>query len=204
MEINTSPRFRQTRCCFLISWIAATVTGFIFSLSLFAIGERPDLGGWQGVLGGGAIGLFQGLVLMRYQLEGKRWMLANAIAWGIAGTSSIGVVGWFAPEHLTALSSRLVYGIIEGLKIGAIAGFLQWLAMKPKHARLSPLWIFLSALIWGISLALGWVVGGELRHITNLFLSEAIGLTIAWTIVGFLTGIALNLLCLLPSMAAND
>jgi len=204
MKINAYPRFRQTRCCFLISWTAATVAGFLVSLSLFAIGERPDLGGWQGVLGGGAIGLFQGLVLMRYRLGGKRWMLANAIAWGIAGISPIGVVGWFAPEHLTALSSRLVYGIIEGMKIGAIAGFFQWLAMRNARTNLSALWILLNALIWGISLALGWVVGGELRQITNLFLSEAIGLTIAWTIVGFLTGIALSLLCFLPSMAAND
>jgi len=186
------PSFHRPGCFFVMVWAIATVLGFALSLSIVTIGERPDLGLWQGVLGGGIVGLTQGLILMRYRLGSGWWIVANTVAWGIAGASSIGAIGWFAPRGLTALPSRLIYGTFDGLKIGIIAGFSQWLALKQTASKFSASWIAWNTLAWILGLAFGWSIGGILRQITNLFISEVVGLIVTWTIVGLIGGIALG------------
>ncbi len=52
-------------------------------------------------------------------------------------------------------------------------------------------WILTSALGWGVGLAIGWSVGGILRLKSHLFLSELVGLTLAWVVVAAITGVAL-------------
>jgi hypothetical protein len=52
-------------------------------------------------------------------------------------------------------------------------------------------WILTSALGWGVGLAIGWSVGGILRLKSHLFLSELVGLTLAWVVVAAITGVTL-------------
>ncbi|MEB3360160.1 MAG: hypothetical protein VKK04_25770, partial [Synechococcales bacterium] len=167
---------------------------FCLSLSVLTIGERTDLGLWQGIWGGGMVGLLQAFLLMRYRLGGVWWLGANTIAWGIAGASTIGVVGWFAPAGLTAPILRLIYGAIAGLKIGLLTGFAQWFALRHTAPKFSPCWIALNAGAWIVGLGAGWAIAGVLRQVTNLFASEVVGLVIAWGVVGLVGGIALSLL----------
>ncbi len=184
--------FQSSRYLFSIAWIAATVLGFVVSLTVVVVGERSNLGLWQGLLGGGIIGLFQGLVLMGYGLRSGWWIVANALAWGVAGASSIGVVGWFAPAGLSLLSTRLVYGAFDGLKIGVMTGFAQWFAIRQSVPRFSTWWIVWNTVAWMIGLAAGWAIAGELRQVTNLFASEVFGLVVTWLIVGLMSGIVLS------------
>lgn len=190
--LHPQPPTQRPGCFFVIGWMIATVLGFILSLSMLVVGERPDLGLQQGFLGGSVVGLLQGLVLIRYRFRGGWWIVATALAWGIAGASSIGVVGWFAPRGLTILSSRLIYGAISGLKIGLIAGFVQWLSLRLTLPKFSISWIAWNTVAWMVGLASGWAIGGVLRRITNLFISELFGLTLAWLIVGLIGGVALS------------
>lgn len=191
---HSPPSAKRAGCCFIAGWITATMLGFVLSLLVFSIGERPDLGVWHGILGGGIIGLFQGLVLARYNLGGRWWFIANALAWGIAGMSSIGVVGWFAPSRLIGLPLRMIYGALEGLKIGIITGFVQWWVLKRTVATFPVAWITCNTLTWMVGLASGWAFGGVLRQMTNLFISEVVGLIVAWSIVSLISGVALSVL----------
>jgi hypothetical protein len=52
-------------------------------------------------------------------------------------------------------------------------------------------WIPLSAGIWAVAIALGWLVGGGLRAISHLFISEVIGLMVAWGAVAALSGLGM-------------
>jgi hypothetical protein len=40
-------------------------------------------------------------------------------------------------------------------------------------------------------LSVGWAFGGVMRQTTQLFLADVLGLTLTWTIVAGMTGIAL-------------
>ncbi|MGP1384757.1 MAG: hypothetical protein ACTS2F_14425 [Thainema sp.] len=191
-ETRSLPTFQGSRYLFSIAWIAATTLGFMLSLTVVVVGERSNLGLWQGLLGGGIVGLFQDLVLMGYGLRSGWWIVANALAWGVAGASSIGVVGWFAPDGLSLLSARLIYGAFDGLKIGVMTGFVQWFAIRQTVPRFSTWWIAWNAFAWMIGLAAGWAIARELRQVTNLFVSEVFGLVITWLIVGLINGIVLG------------
>lgn len=176
----------ESNCRIWLHWILVTFGGFLASLFWIEIGEKPDIGIIQGLIGGTLIGLTQLLVLKRYIFQAGWWVLANSLSWGLIGLSTS---GWVAPKTLHILP-RLLYGIIDGTQIGLLLGLGQWLVLRkqlPKAWR----WIVVSILGWSISLAIGWTVGGILRLVTRLFLGEVIGLAVTWILVSAITGIAL-------------
>ncbi|NEO28280.1 MAG: hypothetical protein F6K03_15715, partial [Kamptonema sp. SIO4C4] len=62
-----------------------------------------------------------------------------------------------------------------------------------RQVLLARWWVVLSALCWGMSLAVGWFVGGILRGLTHLFLGDVIGLGMTWVLVGGVTGWGLTI-----------
>ncbi|NER32009.1 MAG: hypothetical protein F6J89_31485, partial [Symploca sp. SIO1C4] len=50
------------RNTFWWQWVLVTLASFLVSLLLIEIGERPDIGTFEGVIGGSLIGLGQSLV----------------------------------------------------------------------------------------------------------------------------------------------
>ncbi|MDJ1177677.1 hypothetical protein PJF56_02250 [Roseofilum sp. BLCC_M91] len=177
---------------FGIQWTVHTLIGFLLSLLLIEIGERPDMGITEGFIGGAIVGLMQSMVLLPHLKHAGWWMVVSAICWGIMGWGDLGAIGWIAPRTLD-ISVRLIYGLWEGAKVGLVLGVGQYVLLShqvPQAWR----WILASVLDWAIALACGWALGGLLRLQFRQFLGDVMGLGCAWLIVGGLTGFALTLL----------
>ena len=132
---------------FWIEWIIATVLGFILSLLFVEIGEIPDVTAVSGAIGGGIIGLMQGLVLLGRADRLREWILVNAIAWGLMAKFGLGAIGWVAPRT-DFFVVRLTYGIVLGAIAGLISGIMQGLALR-NTIPLAYLWVILNTLGWG-------------------------------------------------------
>ena len=171
---------------FTWQWFLVTCIGFLISLLLLEIGEKPDLTWRDGMMGGTLIGCAQALVLCGSFRRSWRWILACALSWALMASVGLGVVGWFAPRT-QLLPLRLFYGAIWGTLAGAILGAGQAIVLKP-NVYFSERWIPFSMGCWGVALALGWAVGGILYSYTHVFLSDVIGLTVTWMIVAITTG----------------
>ncbi len=173
-------------------WVGCNIGGFLFSLVLIEIGERTDINIFEGMLGGAVIGIAQSFAL-RKKFRGRAWwVFVNIVSWGLLAITGIGAIGWMAPKT-QIIPLRIVYGILNGTLAGGGIGFAQWLLLKrqiPQAWR----WILAMSMAWAIGLAIGWTFGGVLRLATGLFLGDVIGLGIAWSVVGGITGIALIIL----------
>lgn len=156
------------------------------------IGVRPDVKALDGAIGGSAIGLAQWLVLRQRLKLARWWILVSLVSWGLIGSSSLGAIGWVAPRTLL-LKLRVTVGILDGTLVGTLIGIGQWFVIR-QQVKSASVWILANAIGWGIGLALGWTVGGLLRLATHTFLSELIGLAVAWIIVAAITGVTLVLL----------
>ena len=179
----------ETDWCFIVQWVLVTFGGFLLSLLLIEIGEKPDIGAIEGATGGAAIGLAQFLVLRQRISKAWGWILVSILIWGLMGGSGLGAVGWVAPRT-EQIGYRALYGAVHGAQLGMWMGASQWWILRkevPKAER----WIWVSSLCWAIGMALGWTVGGVLRLSTRLFLGEIVGLGVAWLVVGATTGVAL-------------
>ena len=179
----------KTSGSFCLKWLLVTLLGFVASLFWIEIGERPDIGVLEGIIGGTIIGFTQWLVLRRHLSSAWWWIIASLLGWGVMGLSSFGVIGWFAPRTMR-LFPRLVYGIVDGATLGLILGMAQWWVLR-QYVTQAWGWIFANSLNWSISLAVGWIIGGILRHFTHLFLSEVVGLGVTWMLVAALMGMTL-------------
>jgi hypothetical protein len=179
----------ETSGSFCLQWLLVTLLGFVASLFWIEIGERPDIGAVEGIIGGALIGFAQWLVLRRHLSSAWWWIIVSFLGWGVMGLSSFGVIGWFAPRTMR-LFPRLVYGVIDGATLGLILGMAQWWVLR-QYVSKAWGWIFTNSLNWSISLAVGWIVGGLLRRFTQMFLSEVLGLGVTWMLVAGLTGISL-------------
>ncbi len=175
-----------------LHWTGVTLIGFLCSLVWVEIGEVPDLNPFQAMVGATLIGCFQALVVSRFFTHAWLWILSTFVAWTLMGTSSFGVIGWFAPRT-NLIMVRLTTGLILGGITGIWVGFWQWFILKPVLSK-SYLWILFSGISWSLSLSIGWIIGGILYSITHLFLGEVIGLIILWLLVGMFTGMALSYL----------
>lgn len=175
---------------FWLRWASATLIGFLASLLWVEIGERPELGAIEGTLGGGAIGLAQGLVLSPWLPLGGRWAFVNSVSWGLMAGSGFGAMGWVVPQT-EVLEMRLLFGAIWGWVGGFWLGLWQWLVLRQ---RLPGTWRWLAAvpLSWSVGLPLGWGIGSHLRSASHLFLGEVVGLAVTWAVVGAIEGIALK------------
>jgi len=175
---------------FQLQWFLATLTGFLLSLFWIEIGEKPDIGFSEGAIGGAILGLVQFLALKPQLARSRWWILSSVLTWALIAGCGLGAVGWAAPRT-AYLPLRLIYGAIDGARIGLLISIGQWWVLRqavPAAWR----WLAASSLSWGFSLAIGWVIGGLLRLATHLFLSEVIGLAVTWAIVGATTGLVLK------------
>jgi len=182
----------NTRFGFTLLWTSATFGGFLLSLLLIEVGEKPDIGVVEAAIGGFAIALPQGC-LLKEPIFCIRWILSSILGWSIITAIGIGAVGWMIPST-QFLPPRILSGAICGALGGLGIGWAQWLAIpQPMAWR----WIFVSSASWAVAIPVGSAVGIILRRLTQLFLGEVMGLAITWLLVGILTGMnAHKLRCL--------
>ncbi|MEH2251455.1 hypothetical protein [Nostoc sp.] len=183
---------RNTRFGFILLWTFATCGGFLLSLLLIEVGEKPDVGVVEAAIGGLAIALPQGC-LLKEPIFCIRWILSSLLGWSIITAIGIGAVGWIVPST-QIFPLRILSGVIYGALGGFGIGLAQWLAIpQPMAWR----WIFVSSASWAVAIPVGSVVGMILRRLTQLFFGEVMGLAISWLLVGILTGMnAHKLRCL--------
>lgn len=167
-----------------LSWLA-----FALSLLLIEVGEKSDVSLAKALLGGGLVGCAQWRALHPYWRGAYRWAIASVLSWGALTLLPVGAIGWIAPGT-PSLWLRGLFGILYGAYAGLILGVGQWAVMRPQVAQ-AWRWIPLSTGTWAVAIALGWLVGGKLRASSHLFISEVIGLTVAWGVIAALSGLAI-------------
>ena len=183
-------KYIKTDCGFWLQWVLATLAGFLVSLCLIEIDVRPHIKATEGVIGGAIVGLAQGIVLeQRSKNIAPWWALMSIVSWGLIGASNFGAIGWMAPRT-SQLEPRLIFGLLNGLQVGVLLGIGQWLVLQ-QRCKKALIWIPIVATSWAIGLVLGWGIGGVLRQVTRLFLSELVGLAIVWVANSAITGFAL-------------
>jgi len=174
---------------FCLQWVFVTFVGFLVSLIFVEIGVRPYIGGFSGAIGGGVIGLAQWLILKNRILRSKWWVVVSIGAWLLIGASSLGALGWIAPRT-EQISLRLFHGFINGAIVGGILGLGQWFILRKQIYR-EEWWIIANIIAWGFGLPLGWLVGGLIYGMINLFIAEVLGLMVTWFFVAVVTGFVL-------------
>ncbi len=175
---------RNTKFCLTLLWTLATFSGFLLSLLLIEVGEKPDIGVLEAAIGGFAIALPQGC-LLKQPIFCIRWILSSLLGWSIITAIGIGAVGWIVPST-QILPLRILSGAVYGALGGFGIGLTQSLAIPQPVVAWR--WIFVSAVSWAIAVPVGSVVGMILHRLTQLFLGEVMGLAITWLLVGILTG----------------
>ncbi|MGB3294839.1 MAG: hypothetical protein WBB01_17790 [Phormidesmis sp.] len=175
-------------------WAALTWLAFLFSLLFIEIGEKGGVSVADGLLGGALLGFAQWRILRPYLRHGHRWIIANLLGCGVLALLPVGLIGWIAPGT-TSLWLRGLSGIFYGAYAGLVLGASQWAVLRHQVAD-AWRWIPLSAGTWAVAIALGWLIGGELRAASHLFVSEVVGLIVAWAAISALSGLAITwLLC---------
>lgn len=172
---------------FTLQWILATLGGFILSLLLIEIGEKPDVGMLQGAIGGLLIALPQAFVLRERIKNPWLWVWSSLGGWVFITAVGIGAVGWVVLTT-QVLALRIVIGAVVGAFAGFGIGLAQWLAIQ-EYTPLAWRWIIVSSLSWSIALAIGSAIGALLYRFTQLFLGEVVGLAVTWLVVAILTGV---------------
>ncbi|QSJ14237.1 hypothetical protein JYQ62_20110 [Nostoc sp. UHCC 0702] len=175
----------KTQFKFTLLWIAATFGGFLVSLLLIEVGEKPDIGVAQATFGGLAIALPQSLIF-RQTVFSVKWILLTAIAWAVITAIGVGAVGWMIPTT-QFIRPRLIFGAIYGAIGGLGIGVAQSLAIRQPVSCW--LWIVVSSASWAVAIPLGSAVGIILHRSTHLFLGEVAGLGVTWLVVAILTGV---------------
>ena len=175
-----------------IGWSSLTWFAFLSSLLFIEVGERADSVSrrradrrWAdrtGAVSDAAAIPAGGLSLASGEL----------VSWGALAFFHIGVVGWMAPTTLN-LMLRGGFGFLQGGYVGVGLGVGQWLAMRRQVVG-AWRWVPLSGMIWAVAIAFGWLVGGGLRAISDLFVGEVIGLALAWGAIASLSGLGMVLL----------
>ncbi len=176
-----------------LGWTGLTWLAFLISLLFIEVGERSDISGIDGLLGGTLIGLGQWLMLRGYVYRAYRWIVVSALSWGALASVDIGAIGWMAPDmafDTYGLILRSVLGLFYGGYAGLILGLGQWWVMQRQVVQ-AWRWIPLTVGIWAVAIALGWLIGGALRSASHLFVSEVVGLMVAWGAIALLSGVGI-------------
>jgi len=171
-----------------LGWTALTWLAFALSLAFVEVGERGDIALTDGLLGGGLVGGAQWLMIRAYVVRSHRWIWVSALGWGALAWLHIGAIGWTAPDTPN-LVVRVLFGLFYGFYVGLLLGIGQWWVLRQSVVS-AWRWILLSAGIWSVAIAFGWLTGGILRLMSRLFVSEVVGLGVAWGLVAALSGIA--------------
>ncbi len=172
-----------------LGWSGLTWLAFLISLLFVEVGEKNDVSGLEGLVGGALIGLAQWLMLRLYVQAAYRWIVLSAFIWGALAFLNIGAIGWMAPDTPN-LWLRGLFGLSHGSYVGLILGIGQWGVMRHQVVQ-AWRWIPLNSGIWAVAIAFGWLIGGGLRAISHLFVSEVIGLIVVWGVVAALSGLGL-------------
>ena len=96
---------------------------------MIEVGERSDLSGLDGLLGGAIIGLGQWVVIRPYIHRAYRWIGVSALTWGLLAGLHIGAIAWIVPGT-THLLMRGIFGLLYGSYVGLILGIGQWWTMR--------------------------------------------------------------------------
>ncbi|ARV62101.1 hypothetical protein BZZ01_28825 [Nostocales cyanobacterium HT-58-2] len=172
---------------FSLQWTLATFVGFLLSLLLIEISEKPDIGVIQGALGGLVVALVQAFVLRERTINSWMWVFSSLAGWVLITSGGIGAVGWIV-FTTQVLALRVMYGALLGAIAGFGMGLAHWLAIK-QDTPLAWQWILVSSVSWAFGVAIGSAVGLLLHQLTQLFLGEVMGLAVTWLVVSILTGI---------------
>ncbi|WP_017306552.1 hypothetical protein [Spirulina subsalsa] len=174
---------------FLVDWMMATLLGYGVSLLVVEVGETSDISLFSGALGGLFVGIAQFFILRKELPQARGWLIMTALGWFVITGGGLGAIGWSIP-HTNFIGFRLLYGVAYGVTTGLILGTVQWIFLR-QFIPLAQWWIILNSLGWGLALAVGWLVGGGLRSLTQVFFSEIIGLGVTWLTIGGITGLAM-------------
>lgn len=183
------PMLIVDRLVLWLGWTGLTWLAFVASLMVVEVGERNDASLVDGLVGGCLVGMAQWLMLKAHVRGAYRWIIVSALSWGLLALLHIGAIGWMAP-NTPSLLVRAVFGLFYGGYVGVILGVGQWWILRRQIVR-AWRWVPLSAGIWGVAIACGWIVGGGLRLASNLFVSEVVGLMVAWGAIAILSGIGI-------------
>ena len=173
---------------FTFKWVFATFLGFLLSLLMIEVSEKPDMSVLEAAIGSLTISIPQSYLLRQSIFPGK-WVLSTLFSWIIIAVIGVGVLGWTVTIS-AFLPTRIFLGIIVGGIGGLLIGISQWCLAIPPSFPSSWKWIFVNIISWMIAMPIGSTIGLFLHRITNLFLGEVVGLAITWLLVAILTGIS--------------
>ncbi|MEA5579534.1 hypothetical protein [Anabaena sp. UHCC 0451] len=173
---------------FPLLWSCVTCSSFLLSLLVIEIGEKPDVGILKAAIGGLVIALPQSYLLRR-TISPLSWIVSTVLGWVIITATGVGAVGWFVLST-DFLYYRIFFGIISGGIGGLVIGLIQWWLAIPSSRTWGWCWMFLSSASWAVALGIGAMTGRFLYNLTQLFLSEVVGLGVTWLLVSILTGIS--------------
>ena len=172
---------------FTLKWVFATFLGFLLSLLIIEISEKPDMSILEAAIGSLTISLPQSYIL-RKTISPIKWVLSTLLASIIITGIGIGVLGWTVTTD-NFLPTRIFVGIIIGGIGGLLIGVSQWWLAIPPSFPSAWKWVFVNIIGWMIAIPIGSTVGLFLHRNTNLFLGEVVGLAITWLLVAIFTGI---------------
>ncbi|MTJ51081.1 hypothetical protein [Dolichospermum sp. UHCC 0259] len=173
---------------FTLKWVFVTFLGFLLSLLIIEISEKPDMSVLEAAIGSLTISIPQSYLLRRTVSPGQ-WVLSTLFSWVIIAAIGVGVLGWTVTTS-AFLPARIFLGIIVGGIGGLFIGVSQWWLAIPPSFSSAWKWVFVNVISWMIAIPIGSTVGLLLHRITNLFLGEVVGLAITWLLVATLTGIS--------------
>ncbi|MBO1065944.1 MULTISPECIES: hypothetical protein [Nostocales] len=173
---------------FTFKWVFATFLGFLLSLLMIEVSEKPDMSVLEAAIGSLTISIPQSY-LLRQSISPGKWVLSTLFSWIIIAVIGVGVLGWTVTIS-AFLPTRIFLGIIVGGIGGLLIGISQWCLAIPPSFPSSWKWIFVNIISWMIAMPIGSTIGLFLHRITNLFLGEVVGLAITWLLVAILTGIS--------------
>ncbi|MBE9258501.1 hypothetical protein [Dolichospermum sp. LEGE 00246] len=173
---------------FTFKWVFATFLGFLLSLLMIEVSEKPDMSILEAAIGSLTISIPQSYLLRQSIFPGK-WVLSTLFSWIIIAVIGVGVLGWTVTIS-AFLPTRIFLGIIVGGIGGLLIGISQWCLAIPPSFPSAWKWIFVNIISWMIAMPIGSTIGLFLHRITNLFLGEVVGLAITWLLVAILTGIS--------------
>jgi hypothetical protein len=175
----------KTQVEFTLQWTIATFSGFLGSLLFIEIGEKPDLGVIEAMIGALAISSAQSIIL-RHTSFCLRWIFFSVLGWMIITVIGVGALGWIVPS-IDILPQRILSGAFIGAIGGCGIGLAQWFAIS-QSVPLAWRWILINSVSWAIAMPIGFVIGIILRELTQVFFGEVIGLAIACLVMAVLTG----------------
>ncbi|WP_340626607.1 hypothetical protein [Aphanizomenon flos-aquae] len=78
---------------FTFKWVFATFLGFLLSLLMIEVSEKPDMSVLEAAIGSLTISIPQSY-LLRQSISPGKWVLSTLFSWIIIAVIGVGVLGW--------------------------------------------------------------------------------------------------------------